>query len=311
HHGDEMHQLFVIDTFDGWPLRLTHAPQVQYNLAGWTPDGRHIVVTGNDREPAQMDPQLIEVATGAVTRLLTGGLYYAFKVSPDGKTLCLFEFITNTRQRLWLLDLETGEKVAVLGVPVGEGAAGEDVKAFPLAWRADSSGVYVATDQDHEFSARVFVGRETGTSRSVLREDREVEDAVIDRDGTRLAVTVNEAGATSLLLFAIDDGSERPLKSSALPVGVVESVSIHPDGQSLLVGFNEPRSATNLSIVDVGSGTRTLVEQSMLGGVDPGIMIEPSLIAYPSFDRDIPAWLYRPTGSGPFTVVLFVHGGPE
>src|SRR5690606_34912552 len=29
HHGDEMHQLFVIDTFDGWPLRLTHAPQVQ------------------------------------------------------------------------------------------------------------------------------------------------------------------------------------------------------------------------------------------------------------------------------------------
>ena len=311
HEGDEMHQLYVIDTFGGWPRKLTDGRQTQYSLGGWTPDGRHVVVTGNDRDPKQMDPQLIDAATGAVTRLFSGGQFYAFKVSPDGKTLALFEFISNTRQRLWFLDMATGTRVAVLGVPVGDGHDQEDVQAFPLAWRADSSGLYASTDAGYEYSALVFVDRETGTSRTVLREERDVEDAVIDEGGTRLAVKVNDAGATSLLLFAIEDGAERQLPAPDLPLGVVESLSLHPGGGRLLLGLNEPRSATNLSIVDIGSGARTTVEQSMLGGLDPATLLAPRLVTYPSFDRDVPAWLYRPVGPGPFPVVLSIHGGPE
>lgn len=319
HHGDEMHQLYVIDTFDGWPRQLTDAPEVQYSLTGWTPDGKQIVVTGNDRDPTQMDPQLVDAATAQVTRLLTGGLFYASTVSPDGKTMAISEFISNTRQRLWLLDLQSAEKVAVLGVPVGDGVAKVDVKAGPLVWRADSSGLYAMTDQDHEFSALVFIDRESGTWRHVLKEDLAVEDAVINRAGTRLAVTVNDGGATSLRLFAVEGGVERPLPGPELPLGVVAGVSIHPSGERLLLGFNSPTEATNLSIVDLVpespcgalEGARTKVEQSMLGGIDPAGMIEPELIAYPSFDRAIPAWLYRPAGSGPFPVVLSIHGGPE
>lgn len=311
HHGDEMHQLYVIDTFDGWPRQLTDAPEVQYSLTGWTPDGKQLVVTGNDREPTQMDPQLIDAATGEVTRLLTGGLFYAFTISPDGRTMAVCEFISNTRQRLWLLDLKSGGKFPVLGVPVDEGAERSDVKAGPLVWRADSSGLYALTDQDHEFSALVVIDRESGAWRHVLKENLDVEDAVIDRDGTRLAVTVNDGGATRLRLFAVEGGVERPLPSPELPLGVVAGVSFHPSGERLLLGFTSPTEATNLSIVDVASGTRTTVEQSMLGGIDPAGMITPGLISYPTFDRAVPAWLYRPAGSGPFPVVLSIHGGPE
>jgi dipeptidyl aminopeptidase/acylaminoacyl peptidase len=311
HHGDEMHQVYVMDTFAGWPRRLTDAPEVQYTLAGWTPDGTKLVVTGNDRDPMQMDPQLIDAATGDVTRLLTGGQFYAFPVSPDGKTVPLFEFVTNTRQRLWLLDLETGEKVAVLGVPVDEGAERVDVKAVPLAWRSDSSGLYATTDIDHEYSAVVYIDRASRSWRHVVKEDLEVEDAVLSRNGARLAVIVNDGGATSLRLYAIEGGVERPMPAPDLPLGVIASASFHPSGERLLLGFTSPTEATNLSIVDVASGARTTVEQSMLGGIDPDAMTEPALITYPSFDRDVPAWLYRPVDSGPHPVVLFIHGGPE
>ncbi|HET8985841.1 MAG TPA: LpqB family beta-propeller domain-containing protein, partial [Trueperaceae bacterium] len=311
HHGDEMHQLYVMDTFDGWPRRLTDAPDVQYTLAGWTPDGRQIVVTGNDRDPMQMDPQLIDAATGDATRLLTGGQFYAYPISPDGRTMPVVEFLSNTRQRVWLLDLKSGEKVAVLGMPVDEAAEQVDVKSFPLAWRADSSGLYATTDVEHEFSAVVYVDRASGAWRHVFKEDLEVEDAVVSRTGTRLAVIVNDGGATSLRLFSIDGEFERPMPGPDLPLGVIASASFHPSGERLLLGFTSPTQATNLSIVDVASGQLTVVEQSMLGGIDPRSMIEPALIMYPSFDRDIPAWLYRPTGSGPYPVVLFIHGGPE
>jgi dipeptidyl aminopeptidase/acylaminoacyl peptidase len=57
--------------------------------------------------------------------------------------------------------------------------------------------------------------------------------------------------------------------------------------------------------------------QSEVGGLDTTTFIEPELIEFPTFDdvdgapRKIPAWIYRPRGSGPFPVVVSIHGGPE
>src|SRR5690606_30589604 len=45
---------------------------------------------------------------------------------------------------------------------------------------------------------------------------------------------------------------------------------------------------------------------------DEADMTRPELIRYPSFDREIPAFLYRPTGgAGKLPVLLSIHGGPE
>ena len=56
----------------------------------------------------------------------------------------------------------------------------------------------------------------------------------------------------------------------------------------------------------------TQLTDGFLGGIDEADLVEPELITYPTHDgRDIPAWLYRPEGDGPFPVVLSIHGGPE
>jgi dipeptidyl aminopeptidase/acylaminoacyl peptidase len=56
---------------------------------------------------------------------------------------------------------------------------------------------------------------------------------------------------------------------------------------------------------------------SEVGGLDTTAFREPELISYPTFDevdgkpREIPVWVYKPAGEGPYPVVVSIHGGPE
>ncbi|MFO7546514.1 MAG: S9 family peptidase [Trueperaceae bacterium] len=317
HHGDEMHQLYVVDESGGWPRQLTDRDQVQYHLSGWTPDGKHVVVTGNDRDPTETDPQLIDAHTGEVMRLMTGGLYYAAEMAPDGRTLPVVELVSNTHQKIHLLDMASGEARIVMGEE-------EPAKAFPGPWRRDGAGFYVFTDAGREFAGLAFVSGSDGSWSFVHAPDADVEGVAVSRDGRRLAAVVNDGGASRLALFALDEGRETPLPAPDLPLAVVEGLDLRPDGETAVLALGSPTEAPNLHLVDLkvadpqgagsshaGGGRLRAVEQSMLGGVPQSAMATPEHVRYPSFDRDIPAWLYRPPGPGPFPVVLSVHGGPE
>ena len=308
-HGDEMNQVFVVDAAGGWPRRLTDSPEAQFELGGWTPDGRSVIVSGNDRDQAEVDAMLIDVASGEVDRLVTGGQFYAGEVSPDGRSLLLLEHLGNTRHRAWLYDFEGREKRFLFGVPEGDDAA--SVTALPQQWLADSSAFFLLTDADSEFTGVVLVERESGDHRPVVREDAEVEGLLLNEERTRLLVLVNSRGVFEARVFALEDGRERPLVGPALPLGVPSGATFHPAGERLVLAYATPRQAANLLQVDLATGAQATLEQSMLGGIDPGTMVEPDSIDYPSFDRDIHAWLYRPRGEGPFPVVVSIHGGPE
>ena len=51
---------------------------------------------------------------------------------------------------------------------------------------------------------------------------------------------------------------------------------------------------------------------SEIGGLRSEDFVAPELVDYPTFDgRRIPAFYYKPSGDGPFPVVVRIHGGPE
>lgn len=302
--GNEKWQLYVMDVNGGWPRQLTDAPEVQYDLAGWTADGRSVVLTGNDREPTEMDPLLIDVETGEVARLLTGGLYGVGEPAPVGARIPVVELISNTSHRLFLLDTVSGERTPVAPT---EGEA----KAVPGPWRHDGSGIYFTTDEGRDVTGLAYADAATGRWSYVLEEDHDIDGATLSRDGRTLLVAVNVDGRTELRRFAVEDGDHHPLPAPELPLGVVSGLSLHPSEPRALLLHTTPREASNLTTIDLDGGEARVLEQSMLGGVDPAELIDPELVRYPSFDRDIPAWLYRPEGDGPFPVVLSIHGGPE
>ncbi len=310
--GDEMYQIYLMDASGGWPRQLTNAPQVQFELAGWTPDSRKIVATGNDREPSQTDALLLDPETLEIERFMTGGQYYSAGVSPDGNLLAVSEVFSNTSHRILLVDLRTR---AVTMLLEGKGSDAAGIRAWPVAWRADSSGLFAITDSGgQDFTGLAFVPADGSGWRYLLAgaaAGADVEAAVLSRDGATLVAALNVGGATQLRAWTVAGASETQAAAPELPLGVVKELHVSPDGQELLLAISTPRSITTLWLYDSRSGARRQVEQGMLGGVAEDDMLEPTLIDYPSFDRDIPAWLYRPRGEGPFPVLLSIHGGPE
>ncbi len=304
HHGDEMHQVHLLEV-GGWPRQLTHALQVQYSLGGWAPDSRRLAVSGNDREPSEQDAMVLDVQTGEVERLVTGGLFYVGDFSPDGRLLIVTEFLTNTHQRVHVVDVSTGERRCVLGED------GTEAKRFPVGWDGAGTGLYVVTDEGHEFSYLAHLTLEGGAPRHVLRLDADVADAQLSNARDAMVAVVNDRGVFKLRVYALQGGGEREKAALDLPFGEYGGIAVGDGGAAAVMDFATPREASNLFAVDLASGAMEAREQSMLGGLDPAAMVEPEAITYPSFDREVPAWLYRPRGEGPFPVVLSIHGGPE
>ncbi|MFL5981041.1 MAG: alpha/beta hydrolase family protein, partial [Gaiellaceae bacterium] len=94
--------------------------------------------------------------------------------------------------------------------------------------------------------------------------------------------------------------------------GAEPPLALSPDGAHAALIISCPRRPPEVWIVETATGRTWPVTDSRLGGLDEDDLVEIELVSYPSFDgRDIPAWLYRPSGDGKVPVVLSIHGGPE
>src|SRR5205823_1117615 len=89
-------------------------------------------------------------------------------------------------------------------------------------------------------------------------------------------------------------------------------VRFAPAGGKLGLLLARPDHPVEVYVLDLAASRLTQLTHSMLGGIDESALIQPELIHYPTHDgRPIPAFLYRPQGTGKFPVVLSIHGGPE
>ncbi len=305
-HGDEFHQVYRIPARGGRPEALTDAPLAQHYLAAdaWSPDGRTIAYCGNDREPTDQDVILRDADGGEVGRPLAGGaVYQPLTWSPDGKFLTVVEEKSNSNTDVHVVSL-AGDAPRHLTPHEGE------VRYFAGPWAGDGSGFYLVTDEDREFLGLAFQDLTTGARRWVETPDWDVDNLAGSADGRVLAWTVNEDGYSRLRVRDLAAG--RDVELPAVPEGVIGPLTVSRTGG--MVGFllNRARHPAELFVVDLASRTLTQLTYGFLGGIDEDDLVEPELVRYPTFDgRQIPAFLYRPRGEGPFPAILSIHGGPE
>jgi dipeptidyl aminopeptidase/acylaminoacyl peptidase len=228
-------------------------------------------------------------------------MYYAGHVSPDGRWLTVVEFKGNMDQDIHLLDLDTRE-VRNLTAHEGESVF------LPSGWSRDSGSFYLLTNHGREFTALGVYGLEQDRWQVIHAPEHDVEDFALARSGETTLASINAAGASRLQAYDMTTGAEIALPD--LPHGVVHEFALHPSERRAVLALGRPTEATNLYHFGFDGDVQPL-EQSMLGGIDPESLPEPDSIAYASFDRDVPAWLYRPEGDGPYPFVLSIHGGPE
>ena len=305
HHGNEQHQLYLVPVGGGAPERLTDTPDRQFDLAAapFSPDGRFLVHTGNDRDERCKDVILRDLRTGGSSRIeTTPGLWHACSVSPDGRWLLVLRANGNTDTDLHLVDLHRPDPV-LTPVTAHEG----EISHRSGPWTADSSGFHLRSDEGGEFHA-LRLRSLTGETTTVDAPGWDVEGVVGSRDASTLAWLVNEGGVSRLRVRR--DGVDVPVPD--LPAGRVLALDLSADGTRAAVLVCTATRPTDLVLVDVEAGTAAYLTDSRPPALLATPVVRPEPITYPTHDGlAVPAWLYRPAGEGPFPFLLSVHGGPE
>ena len=189
--------LFVVPTTGGTPRQITSG---DWNVGArgtglpaqvgwdWMPDGKSVVVDGNDQPNAELMRQvsnlyLVDLATLAKRSLTpTKGFWTSPAVSPDGKTIAFLGF-PFTRQTYRVADLYS--------MPAAGGAAtlrsqGFDRTPGQLIWAPDNSGIYFTAED--RGTSNLYFAPSTGPIRQLTTGTHMVNAPSVSRKNTAVAI---------------------------------------------------------------------------------------------------------------------------
>ncbi len=317
--GSEFSQIFVLDPATGGATMLTDG-ESRNGAVTWDREGRRIAYQSTARNGASndiwlMDPDAPEAAE-IIVASEDGTWWGPAEFSASGNQLLATNYVSITDSRVHLVDLDSGSVVLLAGGP-------EDTSTnYPVAFDDSNEGYWLITSQDSEFQRLAWQPTEPGADIEVVTGDIEwdVSGAVISRDRKRMAFAVNDNGRSAIYLLDPRTREHRLIEN--IPTGVAGRMGFSPDGRKLAMTLNTATSPSDTFVLDLGPQAldyRALTRWtfSEVGGLDTSAFREPGLISYPTFDtvggkpREIPAWIYKPAGKGPFPVVISIHGGPE
>ena len=308
--GDERHQFFLREP-GGAPKPLTALPKVIHDFGAWSPDGGKIAFAANERDEGFFDVLVMDLATGARTRLLEGSSILTVPAwRPDGGRLLVIEDHSSSDSRLWLLDPAGGSPIRV--------PAAAPTRYASVRWTPDGGALIGLTDQGgadtggSDFMRLCRIDPLTGAAALVAEaHGRDIEAWSQTPDGALLATVENDRGYG--LLRIGPPGGDRPVVAG-LPHGVVGDLAWAPGGKKLAFTAQSPTSPPGIWQWEDGVARPLLQSGTAEAGIDPAGLIAPGLVEWTSFDgAKIPGWFAKPEGAPPaagFPSVVWVHGGP-
>jgi dipeptidyl aminopeptidase/acylaminoacyl peptidase len=317
--GSEFAQVFLLDPATGVATMLTDG-ESRNGAVAWDRQGRRIAYQSTARNGASndiwiMDPEDPDTAE-IVVEAQDGSWWGPVEFSARGNQLLAMNYVSITDSSAHLVDLDSGT------VTLLAGGAGNTSTNYPVAFDDGNDGFWLITSQGSEFQRLAWQPAESGADAKVVTGDIDwdISDAVISRDRKRMAFVVNENGRSAIYL--LDPRTREHRRIDTIPTGVAARIEFSPDGRKLAMTLNTATTPSDTFVLELGDGPLDygpLIRWtfSEVGGLDTTAFREPTLISYPTFDevdgkrREIPAWVYKPPGDGPFPVVVSIHGGPE
>jgi dipeptidyl aminopeptidase/acylaminoacyl peptidase len=303
--GDEFFQLYTLK--DGRVNLLTDGKSRNLFNA-WSHDGRLIAYTstrrnGTDSDLYVMDPR--KPGTDRLVAQVEGGGWSISSFSYDGSRAAVLEYVSIAKSNLYVLDLNTG----VLD-PVGD--LNRNV-VYGDAQFAPDGKLWVTSDENSEFQRLGTIELGTGKVTPKVPNTRwEIEAFDVASDGSFVAYSVNEAGASKLHVLDVKTGVAR--RVSGLPSGQIRGLHISDWGE-IGLSFSSARSATDAYSVNPHTLAVRRWTRSETGGLDVAENAEPEFVEVTSFSgQSMTGLLYRPNAQkfpGRRPVIVYLHGGPE
>jgi dipeptidyl aminopeptidase/acylaminoacyl peptidase len=319
--GDERTQLYHVRRDGLGEAALATDPEVIHRPGAFSPDGRRLCYTANDRNgvdfdlfrvsvpparpepvgeavpPARPEPEAPRperVATLHGWNVVTG-------VSPDGRYALVAYLRGLLDADVVLVDLASGEATNVSAVD-----GDRPVASFPGGF-APNGLLWMRSDRAADvIQAGVLLP--DGGWRPATPHRWEAE-ALAVADGAA-AAAVNVDGVSHLYL--LDPSTVEQRQRVQLPDGVVEDLSVAPGGKLVSFTLSGPTRPPDVWVADVGTGEARQVTRSSTAGIDPATFVEPTLDRIESHDGlAVPVLTYRPPDVDEPPVLVWVHGGPE
>jgi len=317
--GSEFSQIFLLDPADGSTTMLTDG-ESRNGAVLWDRGGRRIAFQSTRRNGASNDVWLMDPEDKDSARVVLespdGTWWGPIEFSESGSKVLVLNYVSIADSRVHLLDLDSETYELIAGGEAGGGAN------FPLGFAAGDDGFWLTTDRGGEFTQLAWQPAEPGAEVEIVTGDIpwDIGGAAISHDRRRIAFTANENGLSRIYLMDAATRQYRPI--GGIPTGIASGLAFSPDDTRLAVTLNTPKTPSDTYVITLGKrpldyGKLVRWTYSEVGGLDTSTFPTPQLVEFPTFDevngapRQIPAWVYKPPGKGPFPVVVSIHGGPE
>ncbi|MEM7430476.1 MAG: prolyl oligopeptidase family serine peptidase [Pseudomonadota bacterium] len=317
--GSEFSQLFTLDPDSGQSVMVTDG-ESRNGAPVWDREGRRLAWQSTRRNGASndiwiMDPDVPEDAR-VVLESPDGSWWGPVEFSSSGTQVLALNYVSISDSRAHLVDLDSGSYTLLAG---GDDSATTN---YPVAFDDGGDGYWLITSQGSDFQNLAWQALAPDAAPEIITNDIEwdVTGAAISDDRQRMAFAVNENGMTRVYLLDPSTREYRAIEN--VPVGLAFSLQFSPDNSRLAMTLNNSGTPSDTFVLALGDdpleyGELVRWTTSEVGGLNTTSFLAPELIEYPTFDevdgqpRQIPAWVYKPAGPGPFPVVVSIHGGPE
>lgn len=303
--GDERQQFWLLEA-GAEPYALTEAPDTIHDFGAWSADGTRIVYAANDRDERFYDISVMDLATGARTRLLEGSSILTVPGwTRDMTRLVVIEDHSSADSRLWIMDAASGVTRAV--------PRAAPARFTAVRWVEKGAALMGLSDIGADMMRLCRIDPESGASTVVFEvEGRDVEAWSLSPEETMLATIENDRGYAVLRVGPA--AGERPVVEG-LPAGIVADLSWAADNATLAFTVEGPTTPPGIWLWRGGTASPVPCEDPLVpSGIDRDSLIEPALVEWMSFDgMRIAGWYAKPRGAAPaggFPAVMWVHGGP-
>ncbi len=284
------------------------------SYGGFSGDSKTLVYASTERSGLDYDIYAADVESGETRRVFEGRYgNYVQAVAPDGSTAIISEAVGEDSDKLFLLDLSTGER-SVLSDPVVERGHRANHVDAGVYFADDARHILMATNRGSEF-AQITRILQPGRTPGILpepdvlasAEGLDIDSLVPCADG--LLYTINADGF-SITRYLAEPGTPNavPREISGLPSGVH---SLDCSGDRALVRISAPDIPGDLYSVDLDTLVSKRIFASDFGELDPDFLVSPTSVRLLARDGvEVQGLLYLPEISAKPPVVFMVHGGP-
>jgi dipeptidyl aminopeptidase/acylaminoacyl peptidase len=304
--GDELPHLFLTDSKGTAPRDITadYPKGRRTQFLDWARDGKSFVYLSNLRDEKLLDLCEYDLATGRsqILWLASGALTLA-NADRAHDRFAILETVSDANSNLWML--ERGQQQPVLLTP-HQG----DVLYMPQDFTKDGLGLLYTADEGGEFSSLYEMDLASKKSKPLLQPKWDV-DAAADSIGHRYRyTTVNADGTEELSLTDLSTGKEMTVPPAPMQGGWVPA-GFSPHDRYLGVWLRTDAAPFTPYVLDLQTGEARKLDDPLPPSLAGRKMVTGESVRVQSFDgKQVPGFLYRPTGTSPYPAIIDVHGGP-